>query len=81
MVIAGIMVLVGGGAPYWIISDPQTDNGSIHGSLVNGAINSLIKGYMGLYMACVESKVLVTTECEEISSENESSESPYNNFD
>ena len=47
-VIGALMCAVGAGAPYWIVSDPQGFSG--WGSLVG----KVVKGYMGLFMYCIE---------------------------
>eukprot|EP00745_Piridium_sociabile_P018573 TRINITY_DN27881_c0_g1_i11.p1 TRINITY_DN27881_c0_g1~~TRINITY_DN27881_c0_g1_i11.p1 ORF type:complete len:239 (-),score=48.28 TRINITY_DN27881_c0_g1_i11:446-1162(-) len=57
MVIGCLMVVAGAGAPYWIISDPQ-------GFGMMDALSQLVKGYMGLFMVCVET--LGETDCEAI---------------
>ncbi|XP_076458611.1 uncharacterized protein LOC143292308 [Babylonia areolata] len=64
MVIGSILILVGAGAPYWIVSDP-------HGfGEIADLVGRAVKGSLGLFMYCVE--VLGHSECQTIDMDNDS---------
>lgn len=49
--LAGVLILVGGGSPFWMISDPSLKSGKI---------------YFGLYVFCLQSDALKVNDCEAI---------------
>ncbi|KAK7112615.1 uncharacterized protein [Littorina saxatilis] len=58
VVIGALLCIAGALSPYWIVSDPQGFD------LVGTIVGKIVKGNLGLYMYCVEVKLLGEKNCE-----------------
>ena len=65
-VVGALMCVVGACAPYWLITDPQGFSG------IGQLVGKVVKGYMGLFVYCVQVKLLDEKECHLFDMDNDS---------